>query len=115
MWVCLWLLVGMRWLKTTCGNIETSCLNIPIPIHHTKLIVNFDLHIQFFIGKFDRQIAGTHGGYPSPQKPHPDPQGSVLAGELDQQVTLPTSIPTTSGKGHLALAVFRCFSCSRTS
>ena len=24
------------------------------------------------------------------------------------------SWPTTSGKGHLALAVFRCFSCSRT-
>ena len=32
---------------------------------------------------------------PTPQKPHPDPQRSVLAGEPDPWVMLPMSIPTS--------------------
>ena len=34
-------------------------------------------------------------GYLSLQKRHPDPQGSVSAGDPDPQVTLPMSIPTS--------------------
>ena len=45
---------------------------------------------------------GTHGKYPPPRNPNPDPQRSMYTGDPDLQVTLPTSIPTgilTSNRG----------------
>ena len=37
---------------------------------------------------------GTHGEYPPPQNPNPDPQRSLYMGDLDPWITLPMSIPT---------------------
>ena len=36
---------------------------------------------------------GTHGKYPPPRNPNPDPQRSMYMGDLDPRVTLPMSIP----------------------